>query len=288
MHGGAFVPGHITGFFEVFDNLDPVKAGSRGSGIVLDKGVYTTVKVGDGNKISVLLNGEPCDCPVTKSAVDGVLALAGSKFSVEVLHELDVPMGYGFGVSGAGALGSALATSRALNLSLTLNQCGVIAHRAEVINRTGMGDVTAEATGGLVIRTQPGAPGTGATDRIFCDKRVLVFIVGDELETRSVLLDKKKKELINTIGAECVRKLLKDPTSENFMTLSREFALKTGLMDERIHSAVEELDKKGVVASMSMLGNCVFTLTDDPGTVRDCLDYLYIIADIDYTGARIL
>ena len=40
MKGSAFVPGHITGFFEIFDHEDSIKAGSRGAGVVLDKGVY--------------------------------------------------------------------------------------------------------------------------------------------------------------------------------------------------------------------------------------------------------
>ena len=288
MQGSAFVPGHITGFFEIFDDSDPIKAGSKGSGLVLDKGVYTTVKVKEGSGISILLNGEPCDCPVTKDAVDDILKITGTRFNVEVLHELEVPMKYGFGASGAGTFGATLATSRALDLNLTMNQCGAIAHRAEVLNRTGLGDVIAQSVGGLVIRTKPGAPGTGGTDKIFSDKHVLVFIVGDEMETKPILLDKTKREKINAIGGECLRKLLKDPTPENFLGLSKKFAVETGLMDEKLYSAVETLEKKDIIASMSMLGNCVFTLTDEPERVRKYLDYLYIIADIDYTGARIL
>jgi pantoate kinase len=290
MKGNAFVPGHITGFFEIFDDRNPIKAGSKGAGVVLDKGVYTNVKAQEGNtnKISVLLNGEPCDCPVTMAAVKGVLMLAGRRFDVEVFHELDIQMGQGFGASGAGAFGAALATSRALDLSLTLNQCGAIAHKAEVLNRTGLGDVLAQSVGGLVIRTRPGAPGTGATDGMFSDRRVLAFVVGDEVETKSVLLDKTKKEKINKIGGECLGKLLKYPTPENFMGLSRKFAVETGLMDKKLYSAVKTLEKNNIIASMSMLGNCVFTLTEEPEEASEYLDYLYIIADIDYTGARIL
>ncbi len=288
MHGSAFVPGHITGFFEIFDDTDPIKAGSKGAGLVLDKGVYTTVKVKEGDKISVLLNGEPCDCPVTRAAVDDILMRTGKTYSVEVLHELDVPMKHGFGISGAGAFGTALAASRALDINFTINQCGAIAHKAEVLNRTGLGDVTAQSAGGLVIRTKPGAPGTGATDRIFCDKRILTFVVGGEMETRRILLDRTKKKKINAVGKECLRKLLKDPTPERFLGLSRKFATETGLMDEKLYSAVETLEKNGIAASMSMLGNCVFTLTDEPEKVKEHLDYLYIIADIDYAGARII
>lgn len=288
MKGSAFVPGHITGFFEIFEDRDAVKAGSRGAGIVLDKGVYTTVRAREGHGISVTLNGEKCECPVSTMVVEDILSFAGAKYKIEVIHELEVPVGQGFGTSGAGALGAALAAKTALGLNLTMNQCGEIAHRAEVLNRTGMGDVIAQSTGGLVIRTKPGAPGTGITDRFFSDKRVLVFTIGNEMNTKSVLLDKEKKEKINKTGRVCLKKLLKDPCPDSFLALSREFAMDTGLMSDEISSAVKALEDRGFTASMSMLGNSIFTLIDEPVGVSEYLDYLYIIGDIDYTGARVL
>jgi pantoate kinase len=288
MRGSAFVPGHITGFFEIFDDVDSIKAGSKGAGIVLDKGVYTTVKVKEGYGISVTLNGEPCECPVSRGVIRDILTFAGTKYDVEVIHELEVPMRQGFGASGAGAFGAAIAASKALGLDLTMNQCGEIAHRAEVLNRTGLGDVIAQSVGGLVIRTKPGAPGTGATDRLFSEERLLVFTIGDEVDTKSVLLDSVKIEKINKTGRACLKELLKNPNPENFLSLSKKFALKTGLVEKRLYLALETLEDKGITASVSMLGNSVFTLTDEPEKVSEYLDYLYIIADIDYTGARVL
>ena len=37
----VFVPAHITGFFEIMTNDDPILKGSKGAGITLDKGVIT-------------------------------------------------------------------------------------------------------------------------------------------------------------------------------------------------------------------------------------------------------
>jgi pantoate kinase len=288
MKGSAFVPGHITGFFEILENSDPLRAGSKGAGFVLDKGVYTTVKVKEGTGISITLNGAPCECPVTKAAIEDVLTLSNERANVEVIHELEAPMRQGFGASGAGAFGAALAASRALGLDLTMNQCGAIAHTAEVINRTGMGDVIAQSVGGLVIRTKPGAPGTGATDRLISEERALVFIIGDEMGTKSILLNEEKKEKINKIGSLCLKELLKNPSPKNFLELSKKFAVETGLIEKNLYSALKTLEDKGITASMSMLGNCIFTLTDEPEKASEYLDYLYIIADIDYTGARVL
>lgn len=288
MKGSAFVPGHITGFFEIFDNKNSIKAGSRGAGVVLDKGVYTTVKAKEGYGISVTLNGKMCECPVSQSVIKDILTFAGTKYDVEVIHELDIPMRQGYGASGAGALGAALAANRALDLNLTMNQCGEIAHKAEVLNRTGMGDVIAQSAGGLIIRTKPGAPGTGATDRMFSDERVVVFTTGDEVDTKSVLLDRAKIEKINKLGRACLKELLKNPNPENFLALSKKFALKTNLVEKNVHLALRTLEDNGITASVSMLGNSVFTLSDEPEKVSEYLDYLYIIADIDYSGARVL
>jgi pantoate kinase len=288
MKGSAFVPGHITGFFEIIDHENSIKAGSRGAGVVLDKGVYTTVKAKEGHGISTVLNGKACECPVSSAVVKDIIALSGRKYDVEVIHELEIPMGQGYGASGAGALGAALAASKALGLGLTMNQCGEIAHRAEVLNRTGMGDVIAQTAGGLVIRTKPGAPGTGSTDRIFSDEKIVVFAVGDTVDTKSILLDREKTDKINRVGRACLKELLKGPSAENFLALSKKFALRSGLVDENVQLAIEVLEEKGITASMSMLGNSVFTLTEEPEKVSVYLDYLYIIADIDYSGARVL
>ena len=53
----VFVPAHITGFFEIMTNDDPILKGSKGAGITLDKGVITetTVEEGSGKIIIKLI-----------------------------------------------------------------------------------------------------------------------------------------------------------------------------------------------------------------------------------------
>jgi len=287
MRGEAFVPGHITGFFEVLENEDPLKAGSRGAGVVIGKGVTTKVKVTGKDSNSILVNGDLCECPVTGTVLQEISRISGET-GFEVRHELEIPMKYGFGTSGAGALGTALALSEALDLKLTPDQCGEVAHGAEVINKTGMGDVIAQLKGGIVIRTSSGAPGTGIAERISSQKKVVAFLVGDEMETGSVLEDREKMKRINHTGRRCIEEMVKKPGPQNFLELSHRFALKTGLMEREVHLAVKTLKENGITASMAMLGNSVFTLTDEPEEVCKLLDYLYIIADIDYRGAKVI
>ena len=57
----VFVPSHITGFFSIFDNGDPLLKGSLGAGVLLDKGVITEIERHeevDSNGLSILINGK--------------------------------------------------------------------------------------------------------------------------------------------------------------------------------------------------------------------------------------
>ncbi len=290
MKARAFVPGHITGFFEICERKDALHTGSRGCGVVVSKGVHTTVKAkkADENEVSIYIDGKACDCPVTTAAIKEVLKLVEEKYRVEVFHKLELPMKYGFGLSGAGSLGAVLAATKALGLNLTLNDCGSIAHCAEVENKTGFGDIIAECTGGVVLRKKPGAPGIGRVDKIPCGESVAAFIAGSKLETKSVLLSKNKRRAITEVGRECVNAFLKNPSVENFLRLSKKFALKTKLMDKKVYYAVKELEKKNIEASMIMLGNSIFTLTDEPEKVCKLLDFEHFIMEIDNAGARII
>ena len=51
----VFVPSHITGFFSILDNEDPLLKGSLGAGVLLDKGVIT--EMDESDEFSILING---------------------------------------------------------------------------------------------------------------------------------------------------------------------------------------------------------------------------------------
>ena len=56
----VFVPSHITGFFSIFDNENPLLKGSLGAGVLLDKGVITEIDRNDNesNGLSIIINGK--------------------------------------------------------------------------------------------------------------------------------------------------------------------------------------------------------------------------------------
>ncbi|MEE8168771.1 MAG: pantoate kinase [Candidatus Hydrothermarchaeales archaeon] len=288
MRASAFVPGHITGFFKPVKHREYLRYGSIGCGVVISKGVYTNVRVREAEKnaLHIFIDGEEKTCPVTEAVARDVLKLADGRYKAEIFHEVDIPISQGFGSSAAGALGTALCLSKALQLPLTLNHCGGIAHRAEVRNKTGLGDVIAEYYGGLVVRLAPGAPGIGVIDKIPCEDYVVAWVVGEPLDTKTILLNKKKSKRISSMAEKSMESLFRYPNPENFLQASRRFALDSQLMSKEVYSAVKILEEKNIPASMVMLGNSVFTLTRDPERVEHALDCPSIVAEIDSLGAR--
>jgi len=260
----VFVPAHITGFFEVVRHRDPLRTGSRGAGVVLDRGVRTRVKLrGSEGATTVRVNGRRDD-GVSMRAVQILRELTGFTEGVSIHHEVEVPIGCGFGTSAACALGSVLAISAELELPITFNMAGEVAHRAEVELGTGLGDLIAELTGGMVIRTREGPPGYGRVDRIIQDGLHVITRTLGELDTASVIHDDAHVRTINSMGGGMIDRLLERPTAARFMELSREFAEGASLIPPELREPLEELSEGTLGASMAMLGNTVFALSEDP------------------------
>ena len=257
----AFAPAHITGFFATISDPDPVKAGSVGCGLCFETGVtarVTTSTTGSGALIR--LNGEQIDLPTVTYVVGSLLGTGHSEVVVDLAA--DVPLGYGFGVSGAAALATALAINADPGQGLTIEQAAVVAHCADVVNLTGMGDVAGQYTGGLVIRTAAGAPGVGAVEKVPVDAMEVSWVCLGEISTTSVLDDEITMERINIQGQRALKALLKRPGLEHFMSLSRDFAFGTGLVSPVAADAIEAVEAVGGLASMAMLGDTVFALGD--------------------------
>ena len=267
----AFVPGHITGFFSAHPATDPSIAGSRGAGLALSAGVQVTVSAGSG----VSLNGESVDV----APVDRVLDTLGVQAAVEA--ETPLPLGAGFGVSGALALGTALAANAAANCGHTENELIELAHCAEVEAGTGLGDVVAQARGGVPIRREPGGPSHGTMDGIPAAPRI-EYVTFGELSTETVLSGDTSQ--LSTAGEAALGRLLAEPTVETFMRASRRFATEAGLLVEDVETAIEAVADAGGQAAMAMLGRTVFSV----GTGLSDAGYDPAVCGVDAAGGRIV
>jgi len=243
----AFVPGHVTGFFAVHRDPDPTKAGSTGAGVTLTDGV--TVEVAHAEESSVRLNGERVDM----DAVDRVLEALS--VTAAVSGETDLPPGAGFGVSGAMALGTALAANRLFQADLSENELVTVAHGAEVQAGTGLGDVVAQARGGLPIRLEPGGPHHGVVDAVPARGRIEYVSFG-ELDTAEVI--EGDTDALERPGEEARSLVVRKPNVEQFMYASRRFARETGLVPDSVADAIAAVAENGGEATMAMLGETVF------------------------------
>lgn len=305
----VFVPSHITGFFSIFDNENPLLKGSLGAGVLLDKGVITEIDRNADESFSIMINGK-------KDEYNEVIILKTIEFMDKELNNdkiqfnldnilinqtIQVPIGCGFGSSAASAIGTAICINEYFELGLSIEECGKYAHLAEVSLGTGLGDVIAELSKGIVLRTKVGAPGFGEVKSIVphektgfgvfeplkSDFYVITKTLG-EISTASIIEDPKHKKLITQVGLEIGdefnekddgivigskfknrfnvavdNEFNEEETIKKFMKASLSFAKNTHLINDDLLKIVHELHGRVLGSSMAMLGNTVFAIANE-------------------------
>ena len=234
----AFVPGHVTGFFSAHPDDDPTKAGSRGAGVAVSDGVTVRLEAGEGLE----LNGETA----TIEAVDRVLGAL--RVTARVVIETELPLGAGFGVSGAAALGTALTANALFDRELSENELVTIAH----------GAMDGVPTGGTIEYVSYGAVDTEEV------------ITGDTQE-------------LTAAGRRGLAALVESPTVGTFMETSRRFAREADLLTPKVRDVIEDVSAAGGEAAMAMLGETVFTI----GTGLSEAGYDAERCEISLTGAHL-
>ena len=266
----AFCPAHITGFFKAeLDKEDSKQLGSLGAGFSIQKGVKTTVTIRNKTKhdisnFTIKVNGfESGDMRVSEAVL--------SKFSteekfVDVIHEIDVPVGYGFGSSAAVALSLSIALNDALECKLSKIKVAQIAHDVEIECKTGLGDVLASYYGGFEIRDKSGAPGIGHVQKITLNKISIIMICFSPISTSKFI--KERLPQINGLGGKMVNKLLESKNYEHFQEMSLEFAKYVDVMTPRMQKVVNELSKNNIKCGIALFGETVFSMIPKEKKIR--------------------
>lgn len=304
----AFAPAAISSFFEIHDSdggkpiEDLEKAGARGGGFGLQKGVHTkaTVEEAQENNIRILINqNQTSEAQTTKRVIEKLLAKAAAKYYVVVEHEIEVPIGVGFGTSAGGALTAGLALKQALDLPLTYNQIGKIAHVAEIECQTGLGTVSSLTfSGGCVLVVEPGAPGICQIDRIplSSDYVIVAGYLAPNLLKKYVLSSPQRKQEINHYGKEAMKAILSNPTLKNFLESCWAFSTKAGFATENTKKLVQIAREQGALgAAQNMIGEAVHALVVEKNAdmVAEAFkqvlpQHQVIVSRIDYQGARLI
>ena len=296
MRAKAFSPAHITGFFKAeLDGKEPNQLGSLGAGFSIQKGVKTTVNVRsktehDINNYAIRVKGfNTGDIRVSEYVLNEFLL--DEKY-FDVTHEIDVPVGYGFGCSGAVALSLAIALNDALKYGYTKTKVAQIAHKAEIKCQTGLGDVLASYHGGFEIRTKSGAPGIGEVQRITPKEKLEVMIICfNPISTKKFL--KEKISLINGLGGKMVQKLVKSQDMDEFQDMSVKFAQYIHVITPKMNKVIKDLHDNGIKCGIALFGETIFSLVpkDKKQKALEILkkydDGIVITSRIDNSGARL-
>lgn len=262
MSNSVFVPGHITGFFTIENHDISLKKGSCGAGFLLSKGVKTTISKAD--ELTVDINQGDC------TVIDEVLSIMEIDTDFKITQDIQLPIGAGFGTSAASALSLTMALNEFLNLGYSRDLCGQIAHMAEVNLGGGLGDVIAQTGHGMVLRTQPGAPGIGEIKSFKHDIYIGWKTFGG-IDTASVIRDPNYNEVLSDTGLKYLEFFEEKPSIRNFLDFSCRFSHETNLMSDEVKELVNYINSRSDIlgSSMAMLGNTVFVFAQNEDDLKN-------------------
>jgi pantoate kinase len=294
----AFSPGHITGFFEAPHDISCfhfLHRGSKGAGFSIDRGIATTAYLYESAKpeYQISINGiKSRNAEVSKWVIEEYLKLADRPYFISIHHDVEIPIGFGLGSSGAAALSLSYALNQVLDIGLNRTQAAQIAHHAEIACNTGLGTVIAEFAGGFEMRTSPGAPGIGSVSKINLDKNYkVVALCLAPILTRSFLTNRINE--INGLGGIMLSKLSASKSLDDFLKMSHGFAEILSLTEGRCKGPIAALKTRGIKSSVALFGQTVFTVVSQ-ARAAEAADALrqfggtLIVCNIDKAGARML
>ncbi len=270
MNKSVFVPGHITGFFNIENHDVSLKNGSCGAGFLLSRGVKTTIS--PANRLTIDVNKGD------ETVIEEVLNILEVESEFKITQDIQLPIGAGFGTSAASALSLTLAINEFLDLGYSMDLCGQIAHMAEINLGGGLGDVIAQTGKGLVLRTKPGAPGIGEI-KSFRQDVFIAYKTFGPIKNEDIISDSHHREVISQSGLKYLELFEKESTLDNFLSFSNKFAHEINLMTEEVENLINYFNSSSDIlgSSMAMLGNTVFAFAYDEETFKNLnIDDLHI------------
>ncbi len=284
----VFVPAHITGFFEIVPNNNPILKGSKGAGITLDEGVITETIIKEGSgKIILKLNNKENKLntisPKTIDIIKNTYNFDLKNYDITINHECNLPISAGFGTSAGFALGISYTLPKLLGLNESFNKLGELAHLTEISKSSGLGDVISEMNGGLIMRLKEGSPTRAKIDKIpITHPTYVITKTLSPLSTSEIIENPSYQKRINNSGKKLLNMLISNPSIENFIKLSRQFSEEAQLIKPELREILEIMDEESIGSSMAMLGNTAFCLSNTPDiSIENC-----IVTKINTTGIK--
>jgi pantoate kinase len=257
----AFAPGSVTAVFAPAEAADE----SRGASMAIEDGVVAAVRTADETEIR--LDGEETEF----EPVSGVLDELGCTARVDL--EAEIPIGCGFGASGAATLATALAANEKFDLERSREDLVHASHLAEVNAGTGLGDVFIQTAGGALMSDGSGRHRWEPTDTI-------EYVSFGGMATSETLGDVDLMARIERVGGKTLDALPHEPSLERLTRDAWSFAREIELPTDRVRDTVADVEAAGGAASMAMLGETVFAVGVE--------DVLSNRTNVSFTGAHLL
>ena len=262
----AFAPANISCAFKIHPDDNPRWRGSLGFGFTVNEGVTATVS--PATTTAIFFNEQPIVLPTVS---DVVSALTTDPITIQLSSPL--PLGSGFGISGASALATAYAINALFESKKSAIDLAVIAHIAEAKNQTGLGDVINQYYGGCLAKFEPSSHFIATTLPVI-DVPVYCISYG-KIPTTTILGDATMTQKINSAATQTlatIQQWIQEKKAiqfEELVTLSKTFAIDSGLLsDKKTIETISAIEQQHGKASMIMLGNAVFSTIPFPGAKK--------------------
>ena len=219
--------------------------------------------------MSTAVNGDAAyDARTTRRAVQLLLSDAGARAKVSLVQEVQTPIGSGFGASAASATSAVYAVARAAGIWKEKAELALFAHRAEILEQTGLGTVSVifNAVGAGAI-TVPGEPGKAkfVTVRIPEGTKIVTAFVAP-FDKKDVFSSKNVSERVNRLGHESLLSFLSDPTLDTLASEGERFSDALGLESVEVKKLIKLAKSAGAThASQNMIGYSVHSLVGPGG-----------------------
>ncbi|WP_266076410.1 GHMP family kinase ATP-binding protein [Haladaptatus caseinilyticus] len=240
----AFAPGSVTAVFAPTESGDE----SRGASMAIEDGLVADVRAAD--RTDVVLDGERTEFEPVENLLDEL----GVTARVEL--DADVPIGCGFGASGAATLATALSANERYELGRSHDELVQLSHLAEVEAGTGLGDVFIQSAGGLLMDD-------GRGKRRWEPADIVEYVSYGGMSTSEALGDDELMSRVQTVGRRILTSFPENPSLERVTRDAWAFARELELPTSRVRDTVLEVEAEGGTASMAMLGETVFAVGID-------------------------
>jgi pantoate kinase len=182
---------------------------------------------------------------------------------VSLWQQVDTPIGSGFGASGASATSAVYAVAAAAGIMKSKERLAVCAHRAEIIEQTGLGTVSVvfDAVGAGAI-TVPGEPGRARFVNVKVPEGIrLVTASVAPYDKEEALSSRTIGEKISKLGGEALNAFLSDPTFDTLVHEGERFSSRLGLESPEVRKLIRLAKSAGAIgASQNMIGFSVHSV----------------------------